>query len=898
MKSAARSVDVSPEPLSAQLAAVKEDGRGAVLACVKAWLASQQQRLKQRFLESGDVTALLAGHTQAIDTLIVSLFNLNRKKTTPSLALLAVGGYGRGELFPYSDIDLLFLHDKTDAKEAARIAEYILYMLWDLGLTVGQSHRTSEETLQLAREDITVRTTLLDARFLIGDRAVFETFQRRFKRDVIAGSALEFVEAKLTERDERHRRFGDSRYVLEPNVKEGKGGLRDLHTLWWLACYNYPIGSFKDLVKMGLLTREEYRVFDRARQFLCKVRAHLHYLAGRAEERLAFDRQHALAAAMGYSHANPNRAVERFMRRYFAAVRMVGEATRVFCALLEDEKKRKPRTRLGWLTLAPWKLGRFQLDGERLNLLQAKAFERQPIQMLELFRTSQVHGLDIHPRALQLVARNLRRINRRLQHDARANALFLDILLDQKRAEATLRKMSDAGVLGRFIPDFGRIIGQTQFNMYHIYTVDEHTLVAIGILHAIENGALKDELPLATSLTQRIKLRRVLYTALLCHDIAKGRRGDHSDAGASVALRMAQRFGFSKEEADTTAWLVKHHLLVTHTAFKRDLNDPKTIQDFVATVQSSERLKLLLLLTIADMRAVGASIWNAWKASLIEELYIRAEQAIGTGHAPLKEAQGGPLRAALLKALPGWQEEEIDAYLEQATPGFLSGLETAQHAVIARMLKQAAGMQLPLLIDTQHDYERATTEITLCAPDQPGLFSKLAGALSLAGANIIGAKIFTLKNGIAIDIFQVQDAAADVFDRPDRLAKMSVYIEQALSGEMDFAKAFTEKRKNYGRSRRDAHPVAGQVFVENDASNIHTVVEITGHDRVGFLYQVTKTISDLGLSISSAHISTYGTQVADVFYVKNQFGMKISHEAKIRELREALLVAVNNPVFA
>jgi [protein-PII] uridylyltransferase len=871
-------------------------GRDAVLAAAKIWLQKEKERLRQEFSTSGDALKLLGAHSALIDTLVAVLFALGQKESPATMAVVAVGGYGRRELFPYSDIDILFLHDGGDTSAVEAVAAYILYILWDSGLAVGQAHRNLDDTLALARADITIRTNLLDARFIAGDKAIFEHFSERFEREIVEGSAAEFIEKKLAERDVRHKRFGDSRYVLEPNVKEGKGGLRDLQTLWWLARYAYPISDLKKLVKMGLLTREEYRTFAHAREFLCKVRVHLHYLSEHAEERLTFDRQRQIANLMGYAHKEPHRAVERFMRRYFAAARMVGMATRMFCALLEEEKKRAPKKRLGWLTLGTWKPGGFVLDGERLTVKSAGVFERQPILMLDIFRVSQQQNIDIHPRALQWMARNLRRINRRVQNDKRAATIFLDILLADKDAESTLRKMSDAGVLGRYFPEFGRVTGQTQFNMYHVYTVDEHTLVAIGILHALENGERKEELPMATAVMKRIQQRRVLYLALLCHDIAKGGHGDHAELGVAITRKLAARLGFSHEEAETAGWLVQHHLLFSMTALKRDLADPKTLEDFIAVVQSPERLKLLFVLTVADMRAVGSSVWNAWKASLLRELFSRAEVALGSGEISLPQPKTDVLRAALKKSLAGWEEEEIDTYLSQTTPAYLTALNVARHAVVARMLKQAGEMEEPVLIDTHHDYERVSTEIIVATADQKGLFSKLAGAMALAGANITHAKIFTLKNDMAIDIFQVQDAAGDVFDRADRLAKMSVYIEQALSGELDLAAAFSERQK--AEKARRGYASEGQVFIENAASNVHTLIEISGSDRPGLLYQVAGAMAELGLSIHSAHISTFGAQISDVFYVKDNFGMKIKHADKVSELRERLLAVINNLIPA
>jgi len=892
-------------PLKEQLACLRADGedppKEKVLPVVGAWLTGERQAIRDAFMAEGGGNAriLLAAHTHIIDTLLTALYDWcvqsRHQENAPSVALVAVGGYGRAELFPYSDIDILFLYHAAQEQEAAHIAEFVLYILWDLGLKVGQSLRTVDEAIEMAGSDITIRTNVLDARFIAGHQSICEELQSRFEHELVEGRALEFVEAKLAERDARHMRFGDSRYMLEPNVKEGKGGVRDLHTLWWMARYIYPIHDIKDLVGLKLLTAEEYRQFDRARQFLWRVRIYLHYLVDRPEERLTFDRQHALAVNMGFGQPSVNRSIERFMRRYFVAVRTVGSMTRVFCALLEDAKKRKPRRSLAALWHAQPKLGAFNLDGERLHVRSEDAFETNPVLMIEMFRVAQIHDLDIHPRALQLMGRSLRRIDDTVRQDTRANALFMDILLSQQ-PEVTLRRMSEAGVLGRFIPDFGRVVGQTQFNMYHAYTVDEHTLVALGILSAIERGLVKDELPLASDIVHRIQSRQVLHLALFCHDIAKGRGGDHSELGEKIVAKLAARFGFSPEEIETAAWLVRCHLLFSNTAFKRDIDDPKTVQDFVALVRTPERLKLLLVLTAADIRAVGPAVWNAWKGALLRDLYQRAEQCMGTGQVELKKHQAGQFRSDLLKRLAGWSDADVDAYLEQGNPSFWANFDLARHAVIARMMKQAQTMPMPLLIDTQHTYEHSITEIILCTYDQNGLFSKIAGVMSLAGANIINAKIFTLKNGMVVDVFQVQDALGQVFDRSDRLAKMSVYMEQVLSGEMDLAEAFAERKSEYGggvfRASQNAMPSAGQVFIENDASNICSVIELTGHDRSGFLYDVTHTIADLGLSVATAHISTYGTQVADVFYVKDIFGMKLTHENKLRKVRETLLKAI------
>ncbi len=894
MKPIQKITSIEQPSLDLQLASIGDpfSDKAKILSICRGWLIYQQEVIKSEFITTGKVANLLVGHSKLVDALIAAIYSLvaqNEKQNEKNISVIAVGGYGRSELFPYSDIDILFIYDKTQEKRAAQISEFILYILWDLGFKVGQSHRTIAEALELATADITIRTSLVDTRLIVGDSKLFATLQKRFESEVIKGKELEFVEAKLAERDSRHARFGDSRYMLEPNVKEGKGGLRDAHTLWWLAKVVYGVDKIGGLVERGLVSREEYRAFEQAKSFLYRVRAHLHYITGRAEERLTFDHQYSLAVAMGFSHPHINRAIERFMRRYFVSVRIIGSTTRIFCALLEDEKKRKPRLSIASLWHNKWSLGGFKIDGERLTVKNENAFEKSPVMMIELFRVAQLHDLDIHPHALKLIGKNLHLIDKELQHDEKANTLFLEILLHKKSAETALRRMSDAGVLGRFIREFGRIIGQTQFNMYHVYTVDEHTLVAIGILHAVENGLLKEELPLASDLIHRVRLRRVLYVALFCHDIAKGQGGDHSELGEKVGIRLATRLGFTHDEIETVGWLVRYHLLFSSTATKRDFNDPKTIQDFVASVQSPERLKLLLVLTVADIRAVSPHAWNEWKAVLLRELYTRAEQYMGTGKVELKQQQEEQFLADLRKHLIGWSERDINHYVEQGSPSFWASVPPDRHAVIARMMREAESKSQPLLIDTQHDYDRCVSEITVCTLDDHGLFSKIAGAMSLAGANIINAKIFTLKNGIAVEIFQIQDLSGEVFDSAGKLAKMSVYIEQVLSGELNIAKEFSRRTTGYLKPRNKAVPLLGQVLVDNEASSLHSVIELTSRDRAGLLHDVTSTIAGLGLSIVTAHISTYGMQVADVFYVKNNFGLKITHELKLKQIKETLM---------
>ncbi len=869
--------------------------RAALVPALKAALAKGRAEIRRRFEEKGDGAAVIREQCFLMDQLIRALFDVVTGELYPlanptsgeRLALVAVGGYGRGELAPYSDIDLVFLLPYKQTPYTEQVVESLLYSLWDLGLKVGHATRSVEDCLRHARSDLTIRTSLIEARYLWGDEALFSELKRRFDAEIVRGTAAQFIEAKLAERDQRHRRGGDSRYKLEPNVKEGKGGLRDLHTLFWLAKYIYRIEDVAKFVDLGVLSAEESQRFSRAQKFLWTVRCHLHYLAGRAEERLTFDLQTEIGQRMGYTDHAGSRGVERFMKHYFLVAKDVGDLTRIFCAILEADQQRKRR--LSWVR---WGIGRrglegFIIDGERLTIPSEDFFEKDPTALVRLFHVAQRTELDIHPRALRRAGQSLRLIDAALRENPEANRLFLEILTSRKDPEAALRRMNEAGVLGRFIPDFGRVVAQMQYDMYHHYTVDEHTLFAIGILHKIETGQLKDEAPLSSALFPTIISRRALYLAVLLHDIAKGRGGDHSVLGEGIALKLGPRLGLSAEETETVAWLVRWHLLASSTAFKRDIGDPRTIDDFVALVQSPERLKLLLILTSADIRAVGPQVWNGWKAALLRDLYERAVEVMSGGLiAEPRAARIAAAQAAVREKLPDFTEAEFAAFIKAGYPYYWLSFDAEIHARHARLMREAQASGAPLVVEKRVDAKRAVTEITLYTADHPGLFSRIAGALAVSGANIVDARIMTMSNGMALDIFWVQDLAGRAFDRPDKLARLAVVFENVLTGDLKPQRELA--RRPAFPSRLQVFTVAPRVLIDNQASALHTVIEVNGRDRPGLLFELTRELTRLNLQISSAKISTYGEKVVDVFYVKNLFGHKVEHPAKLTEIRSTL----------
>ena len=812
--------------------------------------------------------------------------------TVDRITVAATGGYGRGELAPGSDIDLLFLRPARQTAWGESVIEFILYMLWDLGLKVGHATRGVAEGLRLARQDVTIRTAMLEARWLCGDTALSEEMRRKFWEDA-TGNGRDFVEAKLAERKQRHARQGESRYLVEPNLKESKGGLRDLQTLYWIGKHLYRVQEPADLVDHNVFTKDEFKVFQKAEAFLWNVRVRLHYLLGRAEERLSFDVQPALAAAMGYQDAEkPRRAVEAFMRAYFLVAKDVGDLTRIFIAALE-EQHRKPRRSLrrilpGFLTQRSPD-DDFYVENGRLSANPA-IFKADPANLIRLFHVADTKQIDVHPNTLRTVTRSLDLITDAVRQDPAANRAFLETLTSRHDPERALRLMNEAGVLGRFIPEFGHAVGLMQFNMYHHYTVDEHLIRAVGNIAAIERDEHKDEHPLTTDVIKRIKSREALYCAVLLHDMAKGLPGDHSNVGAAIAESLCPRLGLSDADTRAVAWLVKNHLVMSDTAQRRDVSDPKTVRDFVALVQTPEMLRLLLILTVCDIRAVGPGVFNGWKGQLLRELYYAAETVMtGGDQAPARDARVAAAKEALAARLTDFTPEQRARALFRHYDNYWLAFEQDEQERHARLVEaaDASGELLTLAADS-NDF-RAITEIVLYTPDHAGLFSQLAGAIAMSGGSIVDAKAFTTSDGFALDVFSVQDAEGEAFGDKDRLGRLRQTIEKTLRGQVWPRQALATRQQ---KSKASAFRIRPKVLFDNDASQLATVIEVECLDRPGLLYDVTQAIFESGLSISSSMIATYGEKAVDVFYVRDGFGHKVRHPERLETVEKRLKAAL------
>ena len=842
---------------------------------------------------AAQATAFL--HDQLVRLIYDFVGSRNLPEPPAGISIVGLGGTGRGEMAPFSDLDLMFLTAKAPTPEQERTAEAMLHLLWDLKLKVGHSVRSIPQLITLAKKDMSIRTAFLEARWMWGEDKPFDAAMVRFRKEIVAGTAAEFVTAKLTERDERHLKMGDTRYVVEPNVKDGKGGLRDLHTLYWIGKYVHGVDRPADLVKAGLLSAAEFRRFDRAERFFWAVRCHLHLLAERAEERLSFEYQPRIAEIMHYADRPGKLAVERFMQFYFLNAKTVGDLTGVFLAQLDEQLGKKGfRFALPTIRRRPKRLAGFMLDRGRIAVPTDDFFRKDPVRLLELFALAAREQLEIHPSAMRAASRDAVLIDREVRHDPRANALFMEVLTSIRHPEQVLRWMNEAGVFGRFVPDFGRVVAQMQFDMYHHYTVDEHSIRAIGLLAAIERGDLKQDHPVSTAIIKQIASRRMLYVAVLLHDIAKGRGGDHSEIGAEIALKLGPRFGLDPAETETVSWLVRYHLLLSSTAFKRDLADPKTIEDFVRQVQSPERLRLLLILTVVDIRAVGPGVWNDWKRTLLRTLFEAAEERLRLGHKQHGRAVTVEKRQKALAAELGWKASAARAHARRLPDSYWLAEPPAWQLANARQVAAAEahiGDAKPD-VAVEDDADSGATRVSIFTPDREALFYRICAGLAAAGANIIDARIHTTRDGMALDNLLVLDGRGKPYSDRRMRGRLVRSVEAALTSSAPPPLPSGEPQR-----RTAAFEVAPSVAIADRASTRTTVVEINARDRPALLAALAAAIHDCGHVIHSAHIATYGERAVDVFYLTRADGHKLGSDDGER-LRTALLDAAREPTKA
>lgn len=830
---------------------------------------------------------------QALSTTLRYLHPAHNATSSERLSLVAVGGYGRAEMAPFSDIDLLFLTPYKQTAWGESVIESMLYTLWDLRLKVGHATRTVDDCIRLGREDYTIRTALLEHRYICGDRELAEELDVRLWKELFEGTASEFIEAKLEERGKRHKRNGDARYVVEPNVKEGKGGLRDLQTLFWIAKYINHAGGPEDLVKAGMLTKDECATFIEAESFLWTVRTHLHLLNKRATEKLSFNMQVDLAKVLGFEDSAGMRGVERFMQKYFRHATHVGELTRIFLTDLEARHVKAKPSIGRWLKSA-FSWGRdgtprgYTLHDGRLDVVDQEAFLSDPINFMRLYEEGLRSGILIHPDAMRLIARNLHLIDDDFRKNPEANRIFLDLLLSHNNPERALRRMNELGVLGAFIPDFELIVAMMQFNMYHSYTVDEHTIQVISNLFKIEQQGLVEDLPIASQILKAGINRKVLYVALLLHDIGKGRKEAHEEVGARIAAELCPRLGLHAADSELVEWLVRNHLVMSDVAQKRDISDLRTVQDFATQVKSVTRLKLLLVLTVCDIRGVGPDVWNNWKAMLLRQLYAATHDLLtGGAQAQSQSQREAEAHENLAKALKSWTKTEITVELERHYTPYWLGLDLSIQKVFARLIKKLGDE--PFISDIKAEEGRDATRACFVMHDHPGLFSRLAGALALVGANVVDARTYTSSDGLATAVFWIQDSEGAPYEK-SRLTRLRKMIARTLGGEVITRDAL--KPRDVIKLRERDFKVPTTISFDNEGSELYTIIEVDTRDRPGLIHDIARTLSANGISIASAIIATYGEQAVDTFYVKDLFGLKMHSLEKRTALEKKLYKAI------
>lgn len=806
------------------------------------------------------------------------------------LAILAIGGYGRAEMAPQSDVDLLFLTPWKVSGWAESVVESMLYMLWDLKLRVGQATRSIDDCIRLGAGDITIRTSLLEHRLVCGYANTADTLRQRLWAELFDNTVPEFIEAKLVERSARHQRQGGQRYVLEPNVKEGKGGLRDLQTLYWIAKYIHRVDRAQELVSLGFFTKEEHLTFWQAEDFLWAVRCHLHLIAKRPSDQLTFDMQVEVARAMDYRDQGGRRAVEIFMQDYFLHATKVGELTRVFLVALEARHLHKAPMLKGLFSRRKGVKPGFKVDRGRLTYVDEKQFLADPLNILRLFEEALRTQILLHPEAMRAVAAHLDLIDDRVRQDPEAVRIFLDLLLKHGNPERSLRRMNELGVIAAFIPEFAPVVAMMQFNVYHHYTVDEHLIQCVAALSAIERGEEIEDLPVVSRIMRGKINRRAIYLAVLLHDIGKGRAEDHSILGARLARRICTRFGLPSDEVETIEWLIRNHLLMSDVAQKRDIADPRTLRDFAKAVKSTRRLDLLLVLTVCDIRGVGPGTWNNWKAMLLRKLHAESERALQNGLEEInRDRRIGEAKRSLrhLLSAKGWEPKAIKAELGRHYDSYWPGLPTDTQWVFAGLLRGLGDAEVRM--ELHPDPDRDATRAAFVLADHPGIFSRLAGALALVGANIVDARTYTTKDGFATAVFWLQDGDGHPYDA-EHLPRLRKMIERTLSGEIVARDALAGRDKP--RKRESAFRFPTHITFDNEASDVYTVIEVDTRDRPGLLYDLTRTLAESHIQIASAVIATFGAQVVDSFYVKDMFGLKLHQPQRRETLRKKLEKAI------
>jgi [protein-PII] uridylyltransferase len=862
----------------------------------RAYLKEGRELLFERHRAGAAGVEVVSAFSTMMDHLIRHLFAVvsdDFVRRYPSenqgCAVIAQGGYGRGELNPHSDIDLLFLYSWKITPYVEAVTEKLLYTLWDAGLQVGHATRSVAESIKFSGADMKVKTALLDARYLCGDRDLYEQFDKSIENRIVKKRVSRFVQEKLEESRARHESYGGSVYLLEPDVKDGEGGLRDIHTARWIARVKAGAKDLDSLALKGIISAGEVAKLKSSQDFLLRVRNELHFSAGKHQDQLTFEEQEKVSRILGFEGEGTLKAVEVFMRGYYLHASQISRLTSLIIHRLTD----CARPLLGGrYSFAKTLREGVRLSQGHLSVTKPSILKSEPGNLIRVFADVQKHRCELSQETRELLREHADFIDDRFRRSADGNVPFFEILKWKERVYETLLEMHRCEILGTFIPEFGRLLCMVLHDAYHIYTVDQHSLRLIKEIERLKAGEHKEGLPLLTQLAREADKIELLYLGLMFHDIGKGFGGGHAEIGARLVRPIARRMRLNADDGALVEFLVQHHLLMTHIAFRRDLEDDKTIFDFARTMGNVNNLKMLYLLTFADVRAVGPDVWNPWKASLLGELYVKTLnllEEVEKGEfqredirAVLRRIQGR-VRRQLSKDHP---VERVNHFVETMPERyFLSVADTeipAHFELMEKFTEEGA------VTTVEHFPEKDCSSLVVCTQDRPGLFASITGTLTALSLDILNARIFTSSDGRILDVFRVSHRGrSELVMAEQKWAKFRATLGGVLDGKLDVAR-LVETSQHSSFLQRHAPKVSTVVQMDNEASDNFTIVEVFTEDRIGVLFKITYALHQLGLSIHVAKISTNVDQVADIFYVTDENGGKLQEPARIEEIRLSL----------
>jgi len=814
----------------------------------------------------------LRQNTEMMDGLVRKAFqNARAQFPSPSVCLMGVGGYGRAELAPNSDVDLLLLYPSSQKETLSPLVEKILYPLWDLGLDVSCSSRSINECLKMAQSDLHIKTSLIDGRYLDGEYEFFRRLYNLFTKKVLHQKVQKFAESLAKDFDLRTQKYEDPNYVLEPNLKEGGGGLRDFQIGRWIIRAKYKTDRWD-----SILFPDHSRMLEKSLQFLWAVRNQLHLLTGRRQEDLTFEMQEKIAPVLGFSKGTMG--VEEMMRQYHLSTQRISTFVH---DILDRALYEPPTFKKAFFFFQRKKIDEnFGIAHGELHLLDPVAFKKDITQLMTLFSHCQTYQAKMDFRMEEAVIEALPFVDDFFRNSEKVNQTFLSILRKRKGIETILKKMHELGFLSRYVPEFSHIEGKVHYDLYHVHPVDIHSILAVEELGKLNDGLYQKDYPLLTSLIREVEIPEILFLTTLLHDIGKGIDGDHSLTGAGVVKRIGERMGLSAKDREFIGFLVSHHLVMVKTALRRDLHDEQVILRFANEVTNLNQLKMLYLLTFADIKAVGPEAWTSWKDTLLMELFLKTSHFFERNAIPGPFLKGEAMIDKLKKFLP---PEIISEYAEHLPDRYLScySLEEITHHI-----EMARSIEKELLIVDWKIEKEIQAKVTICTKDRYGLFSKITGSMFLNRLNVLEAQIHTWENGIALDTFWVEDVTKDI---ERRLQQFKKDLKEILSGKVPLKDLLFKRNESNGIKQKIIPRVSGEVKINNQDSDFYTIIEVTGEDRLGILYEITQALTDQGCDIHFARISTLGNRLVDVFYIQDTWGEKIVEKQKLEHLKKTFL---------